>query len=122
MPDTQPPARKQAPNGFSRIRAGQAWWAAEGRFERAVALRDAGWSYARIGRELGTTKNTVLGLFSRRFGPDSPVRSTSTIFERLDALHAKMDRILAETQPAIDARTAVPAPSGRKFKLAGSSL
>lgn len=59
-----------------------------------------------IGRRLGVTKNTIMGLRHRRgwlrpdesAKPEPPIRTTN---DRLDALHAAMDQVLETTRPVI---------------------
>ena len=45
--------------------AGAAWWNAEDRIARLVALREQGKPFSEIARIMGTTKNTVLGKANR---------------------------------------------------------
>lgn len=70
-------------------------------------------SASQIGARLRTTKNTVIGQANRKGwvkrGERHPKASArrqeaSTIFQRIDALHAKLDAVLAETRPFVEDR------------------
>lgn len=64
---------------------------------------------AEIGTRFGVSANTIIGLAHRR-GWAKP--QPTTTLERLDALHANMDAVLAETAPIIaDRRTTASRPS-----------
>lgn len=67
-------------------------------------------SATKIGARLGVTKNVVIGRASRggwqRRGADLPPPPTR-IHQRLDALHAALDRVLADTRPWIEGRKPV---------------
>ena len=76
-------------------RIGHTWWQAEGRLERLEQMHEAELSASVIARRLGTTKNAVISMLHRLVGHE-PRTSASTIFDRLDALHAEMDRVLHE--------------------------
>lgn len=63
-----------------------------------------------IGERFGVSKNVVIGHAARRGwasrkGPRNIRRAPapSTISARLDALHAKLDRVLAETRATVEA-------------------
>lgn len=80
-------------------RAGQAFWAADDRIERLVRLRERGTSTAACAVELGTTKNAIVGMLDRldMLQHAGPRTVPTTIFQRLDALNAELDRVLRET-------------------------
>ena len=60
------PATLEAAPDPERL-SGAQWWAAEGRLDRLHQLWEVdGWSAARIARDLGTTKNAVIGQVQRR--------------------------------------------------------
>ena len=60
-------------------------------------------------RFAGMTKNTVIGQAHRRgWRPRrEPPPEPSTIYDRLAAHHAKLDRVLAETRPWVEGRKPV---------------
>lgn len=62
-----------------------------------------GRSMGQIARDIGVSKNVVIG-YRKRAGLSVPKPPPlKTMPQRLDALHARMDRVIAETQPALDA-------------------
>jgi hypothetical protein len=62
-----------------------------------LALLDAGMTQQAAADHLGVTKNIIAGVWARA-GLGSPhVEAKTTMAERLDALHAQMDAVLAET-------------------------
>lgn len=92
---------------------GQAWGAKHELRAQIVALVHAGKPDREIAAELGISKNTVIGHRGRagltanmdassaksvgaaeRLGTSEPVE---TLFDRMDALDAKLTRVLAET-------------------------
>ena len=54
-------------------------------------------SASEIGRRLGLNKNVVIGMARRCYWFRNAPRPT-TLAERMDALHADLDRVLAETR------------------------
>jgi GcrA cell cycle regulator len=67
-------------------------WPAE-RDEELTRLFIAGLTAKEIGREMSTTRNAVIGRWTRLGLSRSPVLTT---LERLDALHDRLDTVLAE--------------------------
>jgi hypothetical protein len=55
---------------------------------------------AQIGARFGLSKSTVIGQASRRRWREryTPAADYRTFAQRIDALHAEMDRVLAETR------------------------
>ncbi len=70
---------------------------------------DSSLSARQIAQHMGVSKNVVSGLVSRRgWRTNNPQPAPwRTMDERLAAIHAKLDRVLAETEPAIRMRLAV---------------
>ena len=63
----------------------------------AVALLRGGMKQHQVAARFGVTKNTIAGVWARA-GEGVPVGGRiPTLFDRCDALAAKMDRVLAET-------------------------
>jgi hypothetical protein len=57
-----------------------------------------GLSGGEIGIRLGLTKNTIAGMAHRgEWMARGPRSLPTTVFQRCDALHAKLDAVLAET-------------------------
>lgn len=86
------------------------FWSAENRIERFCDLWESGMTTAKIAGELGTTKNAVIGMRSRLalderlpVGPEP-----TTIFQRLDAMNAAMDRVLRENPVTYAAKVDKP--------------
>jgi transcriptional regulator with XRE-family HTH domain len=63
---------------------------------RALDMVRAGWTQQRVAAEFGVTKNTIAGLWNRHGKPVELVEPL-TLHERLDALHARLDRVLDQT-------------------------
>ncbi len=62
-----------------------------------ISMLDNGLTQADAAFALGLTKNVVAGVW-KRAGRGAPMRDAkATMPERLDALHAAMDAVLAET-------------------------
>lgn len=63
-------------------------------------------SAAQIAEALNVTKSTVIGHAHRRaWKPRKPWASEpTTIHQRLDAHHAKLDKVLADTRPHVEGR------------------
>jgi hypothetical protein len=60
-------------------------------------------SAAMIAERFGVTKNVVIGRATRgQWKRRGPSRPPSTIFSRLDAIHARMDQVLAEAAAAVE--------------------
>ena len=60
-----------------------------------------------IGARFRTTKNSVIGQAHRGgWEPrrQSPGPEPTTIFERLDAINARMEQVLADTRPFVEGR------------------
>ncbi|HXE51239.1 MAG TPA: hypothetical protein VN663_22870 [Ramlibacter sp.] len=64
--------------------------------EKALELLKDGMKQQAVAARFGVSKNVVAGIWSR-FGEPESYRPPSTVFERMDALHAAMDAVLAET-------------------------
>ena len=64
---------------------------------RVLGMLRGGMTQAAVAAEFGVTKNTIVGIWRRHGEPVEPVEP-STLYERLCALHAKLDRVLAETR------------------------
>lgn len=62
-----------------------------------LALLDEGMSQQKAADRLGVTKNTVAGIGARAGRCLPRNGAATTMLERLDALHARMDAVLAET-------------------------
>lgn len=56
----------------------------------------SGLSQKQVAEHFGVSKNVVAGIWAR-FGDPGARREPTTLGQRLDALHTKMDRVLAET-------------------------
>ena len=63
---------------------------------KALALLRSGVTQQAVAEQLGVSKNTIAGLWARRGEPVHRPDPT-TLFERCDALHRKLDAVLAET-------------------------
>ena len=62
-------------------------------------------SAVEIGERFGVTKNVVIGQAARRnWLPRGGGRKTTTLSQRLDALHSSMDALLIETRPFVEDR------------------
>ena len=61
----------------------------------ALAMLESGLSQKEVARRLGVSKNTIAGLWHRHGSPKGPAKTTMA--ERLDALHARLDAVLAAT-------------------------
>ena len=61
----------------------------------ALAMLKSGLSQKEVARRLGVSKNTIAGLWHRHGSPKGPAKTTMA--ERLDALHARLDAVLAAT-------------------------
>ena len=61
-----------------------------------LTLLDAGMTQGQVALRLGVTKNTVAGIWART-GRGNPAVPVSTMAQRLDALHARLDAVLAAT-------------------------
>lgn len=71
---------------------------------------DSDLSAKAIGKRFGVTKNVIVGQARRRgWKPraPSPGAEPSNVFIRLDAVHAKLDAVLAETRPFVEGRKKV---------------
>ncbi len=75
---------------------------------RALDMVRAGKSQLEVARELGVTKNTIAGLWNRHGEPKAAGAEPSTLVGRLDALHAKLDRVLAENPTGLGMVRAEP--------------
>ena len=67
------------------------------RQEQVVDMIKAGATIRNVAERLGVSRNTVAGIWSRHGEPGTR-RVPTTLGQRLDALHAKLDRVLAETR------------------------
>lgn len=82
----------------------------DARIDELKALVAEGLSYAAIGTTMGVSKNTAqskanrLGLAASHPNAFGPTKKPATIFARLDALHATLDQVLAETRPWVEDR------------------
>jgi transposase-like protein len=56
-----------------------------------------GETQASVARSLGVTKNTIAGLWHRNGDPQLQSPAKTTMAERLNALHQKLDAVLAAT-------------------------
>jgi hypothetical protein len=67
-------------------------------FNEAEEMWDAGVSASAIAEKFGVTKNVIIGFRSRRgwLPHNEGGGQPSTLFTRLDAVHAKFDRTMAE--------------------------
>jgi hypothetical protein len=62
-----------------------------------LALLDTGMTQQAVADRLGITKNTVAGIWARAGRGIPKDGAWSTMGQRLDALHARMDAVRAET-------------------------
>ena len=67
------------------------------RQEQVVDMIKAGATIRIVAENFSVTKNTVAGIWSRHGEPGTR-RVPTTLYARLDALHAKLDRVLDETR------------------------
>jgi transcriptional regulator with XRE-family HTH domain len=66
---------------------------------RVLDMLRGGMTQAAVADRFGVTKNTIAGLWSRHGEPIKNENiAPTTLDERLDALNAKLDRVLAETR------------------------
>ena len=65
--------------------------------EEALALIDGGLSQKKVASRFGVSKNVVASLWHRFGDPQPRASEATTLFDRCDALHAKMDAVLAAT-------------------------
>ena len=66
--------------------------------ELALDLIRSGKSRAHVARAFGVTKNVMSGLWARHGNPVAKnTREPTTLRQRLDAIHARMDAVLAAT-------------------------
>ena len=56
----------------------------------------SGATYQRAADRMGVSRNTVAGVWARH-GDPVPRHQPTTLWERMDALHNKLDRVLRET-------------------------
>ena len=64
---------------------------------RILELLDSGLTQGQVAQKLGITKNTVAGIWRRADrGVPGTHPARTTMLQRLDAMHAKLDRVLAE--------------------------
>ena len=65
--------------------------------DEAIALIAGGLSQKQVATRYGVTKNVIASLWYRLGDPQPRPSDATTMFERLDALHARMNAVLAET-------------------------
>ena len=87
--ETKDQARKvSVPRGLGQLSVAQQ--------QAALGMLRDGMSQQRVADGFGVTKNTVAGLWHRQGEPEV-LYEPSTLFERCDALHARLDAVLAKT-------------------------
>ena len=64
--------------------------------EEALTLLYGGLSQRQAGAHFGVSKNVIAGIWARS-GNTSDGRAPTTVFDRLSALHTRMDAVLAVT-------------------------
>ena len=72
----------------------------DGRIDEIQDMWEDGFSATEIGKHYGVTKNSVMGLITRKGwtkNPGSRLEVVLTLHDRMNALHAKMDAFLATT-------------------------
>jgi transcriptional regulator with XRE-family HTH domain len=87
MSDTPPKGRNQHGSGAFD----------DAQIAAIVARLRTGETQASVARSLGVTKNTIAGLWHRNGEPQLKAPAKTTMAERLDALHQKLDAVLAAT-------------------------
>ena len=60
-----------------------------------LRLLDGGLTQGQVGQKLGISKNVVSGIWARA-GRGTPRGNPHTMLDRLDAMHAVLDRVIAE--------------------------
>ena len=65
--------------------------------EAALAMLESGLSQKAVARRFGVSKNTIAGLWHRHGSPQIMHPAKTTMAERLEALHARLDAVLAAT-------------------------
>ena len=65
--------------------------------DRALVMVRSGFTMSRVAARFRVTKNTIAGLWHRHGEPVSDGPEPGTLFGRMDALHARLDAVLAET-------------------------
>lgn len=68
------------------------------RQREALELLRAGRTQEQVARKFGVSKNTISGLWARHGEPVASPPPPPTLYERLDKLHARLDRVLAQTR------------------------
>lgn len=63
----------------------------------AIGMLRAGLSQSAVGAHFGVTKNTIAGIWRCRGNGEARGPEPTTMSDRLDALHARMDAVLAVT-------------------------
>ncbi len=102
MSDTNHPDEIQAPSEAS---AKMGRWRTRGwgvltaaQQDHAIEMLRGGMTQQAVANQIGVTKNTIAGIWRREGNPvHMPKFGPSTLFERCDARHARMDAVLAET-------------------------
>lgn len=68
------------------------------RQQDALAMLRRGLTQQQVATALHVSKNVIAGLWQRNGGNMPRVQDKTTMADRLDALHARLDRVLAETR------------------------
>lgn len=96
---TMPPPKRVRKQRVDTPKGPGPFWSAENRIERLCELWKTGMTTALMAVELGTTKNAIIGMRARlglkERAPIGP--EPTTLFQRMDAIHANVDRVIAET-------------------------
>ena len=66
--------------------------------EQAIDMIKAGIAIKDVAERFAVSRNTVIGVWARYGNPGTRGPEPTTLHTRLDALHAKLDRVLAETR------------------------
>jgi hypothetical protein len=66
--------------------------------QKVLDMLRAGTVQRLVAEAFGVSRNTIVGIWARHGEPVSAGPDPTTLYERLDALNAKLDRVLAETR------------------------
>jgi hypothetical protein len=89
-------AEKQEPKRHGSVRGAGALGVEDQ--QAVLGMLRAGSSMRVVAEAFGVTRNTIVGIWNRHGEPVSAGPDPRTLDERLCALHAKLDRVLAATR------------------------